>query len=169
MNRALVVIALALSLAAVPARGLAIEPAIATDGVALTSMRDVADGATVSFEGEVISEVLAGGNGHVWVNVLSAGVGIGVWMPAELAADLEVFGDWHHTGDTVRVTGVLNHGCDLHGGDLDVHATSLSLLTRGVRHERPWSWWKAIAGLGGLAVAYAGYRRMRRQEEQRWE
>lgn len=169
MGRVIVVIALACALTAVPARGLAIEPAITTDGTELTSMTDVPDGATVIFEGEVISEVLAGGDGHVWVNVLSAGVGIGAWMPAELAADLEVFGDWRHTGDIVRIAGVLNHGCDLHGGDLDVHASSLALLTRGVRHERPWSWWKALVGLGGLAVAYAGYRRMRRQEEKRWE
>jgi hypothetical protein len=158
-------VALAIALMAVPARALAAEPPIGADGVSLTSMRDVADGAAVTFEGEVISEVMRGDGGHVWVNVLSAGVGIGVWMPADLAEELRTFGDWHHTGDTVRVTGVLNHACDRHGGDLDVHASAVQVLTYGSERERQPQWWKAAAGLGGLVVAYAGLRRLRRQEE----
>lgn len=169
MTRHLVTACLAFVLAAVPARGVALEAPVETSGPALTSMSEVADGTVVAFEGELISEVLAGGDGHVWINVLSKGTGIGVWMPRELASDLEVFGDWSHTGDIVRVTGVLNEACDRHGGDLDVHASSLELVARGTRHERPWAWWKALGGLGGAIVAYVGYRTMRRQEDEPWE
>lgn len=148
-----------------PVRGYAIEPVTETTGAELASMTSGLDGQLVRFEGEVISETLDGGQGHVWVNVLSEGVAIGVWMPAEMAGELEVFGRYSHTGDTVVVTGTLSEGCDLHGGDLDVHAERLELLTRGESRERPGDLWKLGVGLAGLTVAYAGWRRMRRMAD----
>jgi len=36
-------------------------------------------------------------------------------------------------GDTVEVTGVLHRACPQHGGDLDLHATRLEVLTTGGR------------------------------------
>jgi hypothetical protein len=154
-----------LALAAMPARGLAIEPGARTDGAELAGSESGLDGQTVRLEGEVVSETLAGGKGHVWVNVLSGGVAIGVWAPEALVDELEVLGDWGHTGDTVSVTGVFNQACDTHGGDLDVHATSVALLTRGTEREHPVAYWKLAVGIGGLAVAMAGLRRMRRLDE----
>ena len=165
MRRIAIIVLLTVTLAAVPARGLAIQPAVETDGAELASARSGLDGQAVTFVGEVVSETLAGGAGHVWVNVLSEGVAIGVWMPETLAERLEVFGRFSHTGDIVRVTGVLNEGCDQHGGDLDVHAIALEVLRSGERRERPVEWWKLGAGLGGLALAYLGWRRLRRIEE----
>jgi hypothetical protein len=100
------------------------------------------------------------------VNVLSNGTAIGVWMPRELAADLGVVGSWKSTGDTVRVVGVFHEACDAHGGDLDVHAESLTLLRAGERREHPVSWWKLGVGLSAGAGAYIGWRRMRRIEEE---
>ena len=156
---------LTLTLASAPARGLAIRPATETDGAELASSRSGLDGQAVRFGGEVISEKLAGGDGHVWINVLSDGTAIGVWAPEAMTAEIRVFGRFSHTGDTVVVTGVLNEGCDLHGGDLDVHATGIELVRRGERRDTPIEWWKLGAGLAGLMVAYAGWRRMRRIEE----
>jgi len=165
MRRVMLIALLTATLAAVPARGLAIQPAAETDGAELASARSGLDGKVVTFEGEVVSERLSGGRGYVWVNVLSAGTAIGVWMPEEIATGIETFGRFSHTGDTVRVTGVFNEGCDVHGGDLDVHATALEVLQRGGRRDLPVEWWKLAAGLGGLAVAYIGWRRLRRIEE----
>mgnify|MGYP001036317191 FL=1 len=165
MRRLTLIVALTVALVSVPARGMAIQPARETDGAELSSMASGLDGSRVTLTGEVVSERLAGGDGHVWVNVLSGGVAIGVWMPDQLAADLEVFGSFSHTGDIVRVTGVLNEGCDAHGGDLDVHAESVELLVRGEPRSLPAEWWKLAVGIGGLAVAYAGWRRLRRSEE----
>jgi hypothetical protein len=165
MRRIAVTGLLARTLVAVPARGLAIEPVVDTTVAEIISMRSGLDGEAVAFEGEVISEILTGGDGHAWVNVLSEGAAIGVWMPVELAAHIEYFGRYSHTGDIVRVTGTLNEGCDDHGGDLDIHGTGLEVLARGERREQPQDWWKLGVGLAGLAVAYAGWRRMRRIEE----
>lgn len=81
-----------LGFVSLPVRGFAIEPVTETTGAELASMTSGLDGQLVRFEGEVISETLDGGQGHVWVNVLSEGVAIGVWMPADMAGELEVFG-----------------------------------------------------------------------------
>jgi hypothetical protein len=156
---------LAIALVAMPASGLAMATVTRTTGAELASAESGLEGATVELEGEVISERLAGGKDHVWVNVLSDGVAIGVWAPEAITRDLAVFGDWGHTGDTVLVTGVFREGCDEHGGDLDVHADELTLLERGIEREHPVSLWKFGIGIGGLAVAYTAVRRMRRAEE----
>jgi hypothetical protein len=96
--------------------------------------------------------------------VLADEIGIGVWMPTELADDIEVFGRYSHTGDIVRVVGVLNEGCDLHGGDLDVHAERVEVIERGGLRENPAQPWKLAVGLAGLALAGLGWYRMKRQE-----
>lgn len=123
------------------------------------------DGVEVTFEGEVVSEALAGGQGHVWLNVLSDGVAIGVWMPEEMAEVVGVFGTWSHDGDIVRVTGVLNEACDAHGGDLDIHAATVDVVAPGAPREHPVQYWKLVAGLAALAAAYAIVRQAWRREE----
>jgi hypothetical protein len=166
MRRSIAAALLSVALAVTPVPAMAVAP-LPSDGRTLTSMRDIADGATVSFAGEVVSEALHGGQDSVWVNVLSSGTAVGVWMPESLAADIERFGDWHHTGDQVRVVGVLNHACDMHGGDLDVHASEVDVVARGTERARPVKPWKAAAGLGGLAVTLAGAARYRRAARRR--
>jgi len=169
MRAKVIVVVLTMALFAMPARGIAAEVSAQTSAAALTSAASGLDGASVTLEGEVVSEVLDGGEGHVWVNVLSEGVAIGVWAPEGSVADLEVFGDWGHTGDRVRVTGVFSEACDTHGGDLDVHATSITLLERGVPRQHPVSFWKLGVGLAGVSLALLGHRRMRRlEEDERW-
>lgn len=164
MRRALLTLGVA-SLLLVAAPAVASAGVIDATGPELVSSGGTLDGAMVRFTGEVISEPLAGGEDHVWVNVLSDGTAIGVWMPRGLASDIEVFGRYSHTGDVVRVTGVLNETCEAHGGDLDVHAQEIEIIKRGERREHPVGWWKLGAGLAGLLAAYAGWRRMRRLEE----
>lgn len=169
MRGKLTVMLLVVAMIALPARGIAAEVSTRTSAAALASAASGLDGESVTLEGEVVSEALNGGEGHVWVNVLSDGVAIGVWAPEAFAADLEVFGDWGHTGDRVKVTGVLNEACDAHGGDLDVHATSITLLERGTERQHPVSFWKLGVGLAGISLALLGHRRMRRlEEDDRW-
>lgn len=165
MTRRLLVVALAVALVAIPARGMAVQPSVRTDIAALTGAESGLSGQVVTIEGEVVSEMLAGGNGHVWVNILADGVAIGVWAPRELTDDITVFGDWGHTGDRVVVTGVFSEGCDVHGGDLDLHASDIELVERGTKRSHPVSYWKLGAGLAGITVAALGVRRMRRLEE----
>jgi len=156
---------LVLALVAMPARGLAAQPRAATDGTELASAQSGLDGSLVHLEGEVVSEMLAGGEGHVWINILSGGTAIGVWTPIELTGDLEVFGGWAHTGDIVAVEGVFSEGCDVHGGDMDVHASAITLLERGARREHPVAYWKLGVGMAGAFFALVTARRVRRLRE----
>ena len=41
-----------------------------------------------------------------------------------------ILGDYKHEGDIVGVAGAFNAACAQHGGDMDIHATSLSVVTR---------------------------------------
>jgi hypothetical protein len=163
--RQIFIIALVLMLASLPAVTFAAEAA-ATSAAELATANSGLDGADVVLEGEVISEQLAGGDGHVWVNVLSDGVGIGVWAPLALAQEIQVLGDWAHTGDMIRVTGRFSEACDTHGGDLDVHATDIELLQRGSDRQHPVAYWKLAFAFSGVLVAALAYRRMRRTEEE---
>lgn len=166
MRRPLLIVLLAAALVALPARGLAIESGTVTSGAELASADSGLDGTTVTLEGEVVSETLRGGDGHVWVNVLSEGVAIGVWAPTNLTEDLTVFGNWGYDGDQISVTGVFSQGCDVHGGDLDVHATSIELVAPGGPRENPVAPWKLAVALGGIGLALVLYRRSQRAQEE---
>lgn len=167
MRRA-VILCVCMALAcALPGRAIAgAATATQVTGPDLVSMTSGLDGMAVAFEGEVVSEALAGGRGNVWLNVLSDGVALGVWMPETMADQVREFGRWSHDGDVVRVTGVFNEACDLHGGDLDVHADSLVVATTGEARSHPVRYWKLAPGLAGLVLAYAIVRRAWRREEQ---
>ena len=149
---------------ALPVRALAAVPLELT-GADLVVADSGLDGAEVIFEGEVVSEALAGGSGHSWLNVLSGGVAVGVWAPDAMTDEVEAFGTWAHDGDAVRVTGTLNEGCDMHGGDLDVHASRIEVISPGAPREHPVEYWKLLPGIAGLIAAYAIVRRAWRREE----
>jgi hypothetical protein len=131
----------------------------------LVSMQSGLDGERVRFSGEVVSEQLRGGDGHVWLNVLSDGIAVGVWLPKAEADKVTAFGDWEQDGDVVEITGVLYEACDQHGGDLDIHGESLTVVSAGALREHPVGWWKIVPGLVGLVIAYIVIWRMRRREE----
>jgi hypothetical protein len=112
------------------------------------------DGREVTVEGEVIGDRLHSGSGHVWINVLGDdGVGIGAWTPGEMARAVETYGDYNAVGDRVLVTGLFNAACDLHGGDLDIHVTDLTVVEPGtaVEHDVEPVW--AFVGIVGIAAA----------------
>lgn len=158
-------LAFAVALAPVNAHAVGVKQAPSDDAALtaadLVSMESGMDGQTVRIEGEVISEALAGGNGHVWVNVLSEGVAVGVWMSREDAEAIDDFGTYRHSGDVIEVTGVFHEACDQHGGDLDIHVEKLNVIRQGEPIERPVSYWKIGLGVAGLVGARIILRRRR--------
>ena len=104
------------------------------------------DGTIVSFTGEAIGEAMRRG-AMAWIHLnddayglAEAGTeatlagfngGIGVWVAADMAAGISLFGDYKHHGDLVEVTGTFNAACPLHGGDMDIHAMSLRIVSPG--------------------------------------
>ena len=90
----------------------------------------VMDGKTVVVQGEAIGEVLERGN-NAWVNINDGTNAIGIWLKLEDANKIKVFGDYLNIGDKVKVTGVFNRACVEHGGDMDIHATSIEVVENG--------------------------------------
>jgi len=139
------------------------------------------NGRIVSFKGEAIGEIMIHGN-MAWIHVnddpymetsAAAGgalsgynSGHAIWLPADLARKIEVFGDYRRQGDIVKVAGVFNAACPEHGGDMDIHATSLTILRSGHSIEHPVSANRGLAAAGLFALAGGLYGVRRRAERQ---
>ena len=88
------------------------------------------NGQTVTVEGEAIGEALERGE-YSWVNISDGTNAIGIWMKKADEDSIKFYGDYKHLGDTVRVTGVFSRDCAEHGGDVDIHCASLSIVKAG--------------------------------------
>ena len=94
------------------------------------------DQKTVVFEGEVVGDILLRKD-HAWLAVSDGSNTIGIWVTAEQAKQISFAGKYGVRGDTVRITGVFHRACAEHGGDLDIHADSVSVLAAGTRVHMP--------------------------------
>lgn len=88
------------------------------------------DGKRIAVEGEVIGEKLARPDG-VWITILENGTALGVFVSADDASRVTMFGSYGHSGDRVSVKGVFHRACLDHGGDLDLHADTIVKLAEG--------------------------------------
>jgi len=119
------------------------------------------DGTRVTVEGEAIGEDLRADEDHRWVNLLGESVAVGVYMRDVDAALIDNFGSYKHGGDIVRVTGIVNIACDQHGGDFDVHAEIVQVVSEGQPIARQPQMWKLVlasvffAIFAVLAVVYS--------------
>ena len=88
------------------------------------------DKQTVIVQAEAIGEVLERGD-YAWVNINDGTNAIGIWMTKTEAKTIVNFGDYKHIGDTLKITGVFSRNCTEHGGDVDIHCTSLEIVKNG--------------------------------------
>jgi hypothetical protein len=123
----------------------------AVDSAALVENANLWDKRIVTFTGEAIGEAMIRGQ-MAWIHLNDdpymqknveegaalAGYNSGhaIWLPADLARKIRYFGDYSHAGDIVKVTGIFNAASAEHGGDMDVHASSLEIVRVGhpVKH-----------------------------------
>jgi hypothetical protein len=96
------------------------------------------DGTTVVFEGEVLGDILYRGE-FAWLAVYDGSNTIGVYVTAEQAKQISLVGGYGKRGDTVSVQGVFHRACAEHGGDLDIHASSVTVLSAGACVPMPLS------------------------------
>jgi len=96
----------------------------------LVSKANLYDGKTVVYEGEAIGDIMVRGD-HAWINIHDGSYAVGVWIKREAASAITHTGGYKSKGDWVEVVGVLNKACPRHGGDLDIHAESLRVMTPG--------------------------------------
>lgn len=121
---------------------LLLEPAVAMADTAIVSSNDLIDHAkdydnqTIVYEGEVLGDILHRGD-HAWLAVSDGSNTIGVYVPAEQADQITVVGGYGKRGDTIRIEGVFHRACAEHGGDLDIHASTMKVLSVGAAVQTP--------------------------------
>lgn len=94
------------------------------------------DNKTFTIEGEAIGEIMKRGD-NCWININDGNMAIGIWCDFDLGTKVSTFGNYHNTGDTIKVTGEFHKACPEHGGDLDFHATSLEIVKSGTKTSHP--------------------------------
>ncbi len=136
----------------------------------LISQSHAYDEQAITIEAEVILEVLERDE-NAWINVNDGTNAIGVYLPIEMIKELDVFGDYNHKGDVVRVEGIFTRNCDEHGGEIDIHATKLTIIEEGYTISHELSSFKFIFAfmsftLGVIALfAYRRLRKFKKEEE----
>jgi hypothetical protein len=88
------------------------------------------DGKVITYSGEAIGDVMMRGE-FAWVNINDGENALGVWMSSSLAKEIKFTGSYKTFGDKLRITGIFNRACPMHGGDLDIHAQALYKLADG--------------------------------------
>jgi hypothetical protein len=119
---------------------------VEVNSASLVENANLWNGRTVAFKGEVIGECMVRGI-MAWIHLnddaymeknIEEGAALGgynsghaVWVSAEMARRIRFFGDFKHEGDIAKVSGVFNAACREHGGDMDIHASSMEILRVG--------------------------------------
>lgn len=107
---------------------------------------------TVTIQAEAIGEILERGE-YAWINVNDKSNAIGVYVPISEAQKITYFGDYFHEGDTLLITGVLYNACQEHGGELDIHAKTITVVSVGQRFDKPIDSQKALIFIGFALLA----------------
>ena len=92
------------------------------------------NGKTLTYRGEVIGDILYRGD-HAWIQVSDGTNAIGCYIPAVQADTVTTVGRYRIVGDTVELTGTFHRDCPEHGGDLDIHADTITVLNKGYKTE----------------------------------
>jgi len=91
------------------------------------------DGQTVTYKGEAVAAVLNRGE-FSWLSINDGMNAIGVWCDSRKARAVKFVGEYQVEGDEVEVTGTFNRACNMHRGELDIHASELTIVKEGRRN-----------------------------------
>ena len=114
------------------------------------------DGKPVIYEGEVIGDIMKRGD-HVWLHVNDGYIAIGIWVPKNLTQNISYAGDYQKKGDIVEVSGMFHRSCLEHGGDLDIHAHTIKIITPGTTVTPTINKRKVYLGIYSLIIVLLFY------------
>jgi hypothetical protein len=110
------------------------------------------DGKAIVYEGEAIGEVLRRPDG-AWINVSDGDNALGCWITSAMADEITSCGTYDQHGDTLRIEGIFHRACADHGGDLDLHAVTLTKTADGYPVAHPIQSRTAWGSALGIATA----------------
>lgn len=88
------------------------------------------DKSNITISGEAIGEALERGD-YTWININDGTNAIGIYMRTADAKQVNSYGGFKQTGDTLDIKGIFNRACKEHGGDMDIHASSVNVIKKG--------------------------------------
>jgi hypothetical protein len=153
------------------------SPGVEVNSASLVENANAWNWHVIKFTGEAVGEHMIRGK-MAWLHLnddpymskhIEEGAELGgynsghaVWVSADQARKILMFGDYKHAGDIVTVTGTFNATCREHGGDMDIHASSLQVVRTGHTVDPVPDKKRAAvaAGLFILAGALFGFRRI---------
>jgi hypothetical protein len=122
------------------------------------------DGQTVVYSGEAIGTIMKRDD-VTWVNVNDGDNAIGIDMSEEQAQQIQHLGGYGAVGDTIEIVGVFHRACSEHGGDLDIHADSVKVLSAGYQKDLAMDIngmiFAVIVFIGAAVFVYFTYRKAR--------
>jgi hypothetical protein len=131
------------------------------------------NGRVITFKGEVIGEAMVRGkmvwihlndDAYMWKNIEEEAKldgynsGHAVWISTDLAMGIRFFGDFKHEGDVVKIVGMFHAACPQHGGDMDIHASTLEIVRVGHPVHHVFNTSRAITAAVLLVLALVLYR-----------
>lgn len=84
----------------------------------------------ITLKGEAIGEGMNRGE-YSWVNISDGSTAMGIWIESTLAKNIKNYGKYGYKGDIVEINGTFNRACPQHGGDMDIHASSVKIIETG--------------------------------------
>ena len=124
------------------------------------------DGQTVQVVGEVVGDRITGdaADDYCWIVLASPSTqsspvpaNVSVYMSRASSEMIDTFGAYGTTGTRLQVRGVFNLVCNEHQGISDIHASAVSLVSRGSMHSDKFDIMGFMPGIGMLALAGAIY------------
>lgn len=130
---------------------------------ALIENAKLLDGKRVTYRGEAVTAIMKRGE-FAWVNINDGDNAIGVWSPYGALRGVVSLGGYKRVGDALEVEGIFNRACNMHGGELDIHADKVKILKAGFAVRESVQGWKlgaaAFLFIMVLIVAIAFRRRI---------
>ncbi len=93
------------------------------------------NGRRLNYRGELIVAILDRGE-YSWVNLNDGFNAIGVWCKSSMLDNVKFAGDYKNRGDILEVNGTFNRACSMHNGELDIHADTVKIISRGYPFKR---------------------------------
>lgn len=115
-------------LCAIPGAAVIYSPEVSSRR--LVERAKIYDGKVITYKGEAVTAIMKRGE-YGWVNVNDGYNAIGIWCKTSGLEPVKFLGSYKTKGDILEVVGVFNRACQEHGGDLDIHADTITVKKRG--------------------------------------
>jgi hypothetical protein len=95
------------------------------------------DGTEITFHGELIGQPIFEKMG-VFVNIMDVEFNaLGIYLPKKDLIKFNHYGRHGQKGDYIQVSGTFHKVCSQHGGDTDLHAKDITVITPGETIPEP--------------------------------